>query len=555
VVAGDHGEAFGEHKEFGHGIFCYEESLRVPLLLHCPARFAKRRTIDRRVNLADVLPTLLHYLEIDCPEAVQGKSFHNLIAGEKEERPRDVYFESRFGMESNNWAPISGWIRGSHKYIASLEPELYDLEKDPGESDNLLRRQGVLARELDRGLRRRILELSAGGRTERRALSADDLASLKTLGYISAASARSREMIDAKQGIELYARIEQLKEQAKAGNTAPVEEELGRLRDAHPGVQLPGFYELEFSLRKRAGRMDEALATLEKAIAAFPDQELFKMMLAAELHARGELERARGLCREILGRNPRFAAALILLGDMSRAQEQRVQAAACYRQALEIEPQNTRLRKLLSDLESGAPVSRDERLAGLERRARALVAENRLNEARDVLEEILKLAPERAGAHVDLGTIASRSGDFAGALGHFQEVVRLDPNHALAHCNMGIALFNLYRRDMDPVRLQRALESFDRAVGLDPRLGIAFDGRGAVLMALGENDRAAGDFARVIELDPGALNAHFNLAYALINAGHRDEAWAVLIRFKEEHYSKLSAGDRNELDRLLAEIQ
>ena len=59
LVVGDHGEAFGEHQEYGHAIFCYEENLKVPLIFHCPALIGKDRTVLERVSLVDVMPTVL----------------------------------------------------------------------------------------------------------------------------------------------------------------------------------------------------------------------------------------------------------------------------------------------------------------------------------------------------------------------------------------------------------------------------------------------------------------------------------------------------------------
>ncbi len=62
VIAGDHGEAFGEHQEFGHGVFCYEESLKVPLILYNPVLFPKGmddrrpRRPGRRAAFAAALP-------------------------------------------------------------------------------------------------------------------------------------------------------------------------------------------------------------------------------------------------------------------------------------------------------------------------------------------------------------------------------------------------------------------------------------------------------------------------------------------------------------------
>ncbi len=552
VVAGDHGEAFGEHGEFGHGIFCYEESLKVPLILRLPARIAPGGRIDARVNLADVMPSVLHYLGIPCPETVQGRSFHGLAAGRKEARRRDVYFESRFGQEANNWAPITGLVVDGHKYISLIEPELYDLENDAGERDNLHKRKNLLARQLDGRLRRFLVDHASAAAAGRRRLSADDAASLKTLGYITPAAAAAREMIDPKQGLALYVRVEGLKEKAKAGRIREAQAGLDAVRADHPGAVLPGLFELGFMLGKSAGRVEEALAELEKGRAAFPGMELFKMMLANEFAARGESARAVELCREVLKANPRFAAALVLLGDMARREGRTTEAVGFYQRALELEPQNARLQDVLAGMASASPAA--ERLDGMEEKARAMVAGNQLDEARSLLEEVLRSEPRRVGARVQLGTIAARRGDLAAALAHFQEAVRLDGRHAMARFNLGIVHFTLFQKDGDRARLPAALACFDRALSLDPDLAAAYDGRGAVRMALGENDRAAEDFARLIELRPGAVNAHFNLAYALANSGRKSEALAALSRFRESYYAELGPRERRELDALIAEI-
>ncbi len=553
VVAGDHGEAFGEHGEFGHGIFCYEESLKVPLILRYPPRIPGGGKIDVRVSLVDVMPSILHYLGIPCPETVQGRSFHGLIAGRAEAGQRDVYFESRFGLEANHWAPITGLIVDEHKYISLIEPELYDLGHDAGERDNLYKKKNMLARQLDGRLRRFLVDHASAAGAGRRRLSADDIASLKTLGYITPAAAASSELIDPKHGLALYVRVETLKEKAKAGRLREAQAGLDAVRADHPGAVLPGLFELEFTLEKSAGRTEEALAVLEKGRAAFPDLESFKMILANELAARGESARAGELCREVVKANPRFAAALILLGDMARREGQAAEAGEFYRQAQELEPQNTRLQDVLAEMASVSPAA--ERLDGMEEKAKALLAGNRLDEARALLEEVLRSEPRRVGARVQLGTMAARRGDLAAALAHFQEAVRLDGRHAMARFNLGIVHYTLFQKDGDRARLPAALACFDRALSLDPDLAAAYDGRGAVRMALGENDRAAEDFARLIALQPVSVNAHFNLAFALANSGRKDEALAALSRFRDAHAANLGPRERLELDALIAELE
>ncbi|MDP1125302.1 hypothetical protein Q5O12_27630, partial [Klebsiella pneumoniae] len=81
--------------------------------------------------------------------------------------------------------------------------------------------------------------------------------------------------------------------------------------------------------------------------------------------------RAGELCRGVLKSNPRFAAALVLLGDLARREGQATEAIGFYRRAQELEPQNIRLREVLAGLEAGSPAA--VLLDGLEEKARALV--------------------------------------------------------------------------------------------------------------------------------------------------------------------------------------
>ncbi len=552
VVCGDHGEAFGEHGEFGHGIFCYEESLRVPLLLRHAGLGKPGRAVDARVGLVDVMPTILDCLGIPVPASVQGRSFRGLAAGGGEEKRRDVYFESRFGLEANGWAPITGMISAGHKYVSLIEPELYDLEHDAGERDNLYWKEQPLARRIDGQLRRFLVASSSGAVAGRRRLSADDLASLKTLGYVGGGAMQSGGLIDPKRGLAVYSELERLKERARGNDLDAVRRDFARLRQSHPDVRLPAMFELEFTLQKAAGSADRALAALEAGHAAFPENESFALILAAELAGRGEAARARELAQRLLAANPRLAAALVLLGDLERDEGRSAEALEHYRRALELEPQNARLKERVAEIASNAPAA--ERQAALERRALSLIEGGRLEEARRLLEEIVRADPRHAGALAHLGAIASRQGDLDLAWERLQQALRLDPANAPAHCNAGVVLFRRFQAGGGRRLLPQALASFNRAVALEPRLAEAYDGRGAVHMALGENAAAAEDFARLVELRPAAVNAHFNLAFALANAGRRNQARDVLVALRDAPGVALSSGERRELEALIADM-
>src|ERR1700691_4831865 len=82
AVTADHGESLGAHGEDTHGIFLYDETIQVPLLIKLPIKLhanAAGTRIDNRVELVDILPTLLQEVRIEIPKAVQGESLLALI--------------------------------------------------------------------------------------------------------------------------------------------------------------------------------------------------------------------------------------------------------------------------------------------------------------------------------------------------------------------------------------------------------------------------------------------------------------------------------------------
>ena len=572
VIVGDHGEAFGEHQESGHGIFCYDETLKVPLIFHFPARFTGRQRIADRVNLADVLPSILDYFHVASPASVQGSSFLDLIDGKRESQPRTSYFESLYGLELNHWAPIMGIIADDFKYISSIEPELYHLGQDPAERANLQRSRGALARELDGKLRKFIVEHASAQKASQRELSSEDLERLKSLGYLGSGSARSSKLIDAKKGIALFLQADALREKIKARQFVEAQNELDRLMSLNPGVQLPVFYEIGFMAKKNSGRIFEAIETLQQAATLFPLNEEFKVMLAIELIAQGEYSQAQELCRGLLKQNPRFATAYILLGDIFLKQNDLAEAVRQYRLALPIEPQNIRLQATLARLllKMGQPqqaaammaeissdpesLKRLDDVETLSETAGYFIENNQLDLALEVLDQILSQDPNHVDSLMNAGTIHTQAGRFETALQFYKRVVERDPVRAMAFSNMGSVYFSLFQRDNDRSSLELALQNFNRSIQLDPNLGDGYNGRGVVYLSLNEADKAIVDFKKALKLKPEWVDAYFNISYALLQAGRKKEAGVLLKRLKNSRYMELNPRDRDELDRLISEI-
>ena len=134
IVTADHGEGLGEHGESDHGYFVYESTLHVPLIVHWPA--GSQQPLPSRVmqpvGLIDIAPTILDYLKIPKPDSFTGRSVLDSSA-------RPVIGESTYGRDCFGWAPLRSVRMGPMKYIEAPRPELYNLEKDPRESINLVK--------------------------------------------------------------------------------------------------------------------------------------------------------------------------------------------------------------------------------------------------------------------------------------------------------------------------------------------------------------------------------------------------------------------------------
>ncbi len=207
VVTGDHGESLGEHGERTHGLFAYESTLRVPLIVAGPG--VPRRTVTTPgVAHVSIAPTVLDLLGI-TPRAFDGPSLRTLVSDERfDDQP--IYFEALDAALMRGGAPLTGVIARDWKYIDLPIPELYDLGSDPGERNNLAGSEP----------RRLMAMRDATVKARTRAARADPAVSLaepeararlRSLGYVGSASWRlgaSRVEDDPKRLLPLHLEYE-----------------------------------------------------------------------------------------------------------------------------------------------------------------------------------------------------------------------------------------------------------------------------------------------------------------------------------------------------------
>ena len=198
ILSSDHGEHFGEHNAFfQHGSSLYEPSIKSTLILHNPRKIPAGKRIGDRVQVLDIMPTILDFLKISLIENVEGHSLFPLVVDEKKSARDFIFVESaeeyfkgnpRVFFEGNRgkWRAL---IVNDWKLIYIPHPkndifELYNLMTDPEENHNLADKEREKLEELKKRLFDFMKGQSMEGNVNIEDLSAKSRKLLVKAGYL-----------------------------------------------------------------------------------------------------------------------------------------------------------------------------------------------------------------------------------------------------------------------------------------------------------------------------------------------------------------------------------
>jgi arylsulfatase A-like enzyme/Flp pilus assembly protein TadD len=474
ILSSDHGEGLGDHGERLHGYFIYEPTIHVALIVRPPLTDQAGRVVERAVSHVDLMPTILDAVQVPPPAELHGRSLLPLLLGEDVRWQRSVYSESLYPMLHYGWAPLRAVRSDRFKLIDVPRPELYDLDRDTLEEDNLYDTEPERSQQLRAELAelRAIIEADGTGAAPQADLDPQTLAQLQALGYVA----------------------------GQGGVSVDEEED-----------------------RPRADPKDKLLLHQ-------------KMMVAQSLTGAESFDDAVQLLDQVLAEDPEIIDAHQMLGQISTQQERFEDGVGHFQRALAIDP--THRSSMFGLASSYAALDRyDEALVGYRRlldiagtdtKTSVAMADiymelERYDEGAAVLEEATADTEAVAFLHNKLGEVRVEQGRPDDAIPLFELAVSENEDFAMPVFNLAVLL-------EDKGEIPRAVELYERAIELAPKFHKPLFNLGRLSGRLGKLDRQQELWEAAIESNPRFIQGHYYLAKLLMDRGGDLERAEELVR-------------------------
>jgi len=354
AVTADHGESLGAHGENTHGIFLYDETIQVPLLIKMPIKppskplhtSALAKLIESRVELVDILPTLLQAAQIEIPKEVQGQSLLALVqmkGGAAEDNPtveawrdRAAYAQSEYPRTEFGWSAERSLRTGKYLYIQAPRRELYDQAADPKTVHDLASSSAAVADTLANQLEAFQQRTTNQREAPHAVLDPAAQQKLGALGYMAGGKDASKgssadqiankgaeQLADPKDKIEIanmIHRAEVLQQDMHSDESIAL---LKQVIAKEPGLSL--YAKLgEWLMRNR--EYQEAVPVLRKAMRMDPESPMARFQLAKSLMATADFAAAIPELESIVAKTPNLVEAHSFL-ELAYARTNRVPEA------------------------------------------------------------------------------------------------------------------------------------------------------------------------------------------------------------------------------------
>jgi arylsulfatase A-like enzyme/Flp pilus assembly protein TadD len=420
VVAADHGESLGDHGERTHGLFAYDATLRVPLVMWAPPHI-RPAVATFTARLVDVVPTILDLIGAAPLTRADGRSLRPFVAGEQPFEDTGSYFEALNANLTRGWAPLRGIVSGGLKLIDLPIPELYDLAADSGEARNLYAQQRERARPLEARLD--AVTAAATTSTSRPPVDPDAEARLRALGYVATSSPGAQKpgrnytaADDPKRLVHLNTALDDAAAMWARGDAGSAIAALQGAIKERPDFTV-AYDRLAFMLRA-SGRTADAAAALDRAAREGHADRALLRSLGAALRDNGDLRRSAAVLDELVRGDPSDLQAADALGQTYSRMGKAADAEALFKRVLERSPNASTTWNNLGTL---------------------YLVQGRTADAIDALNRAVTINPTLAAAHNGLGVAYVRAGQTDRAVEEWKKAIELRPGYRDAIENLRAA--------------------------------------------------------------------------------------------------------------------
>ncbi len=402
VVIGDHGESLGEHGEMTHGVFLYESTIHVPLIVAGP-EVPAGNVMDDQVRSIDVMPTVLAFLNLSPGAEAQGVSLWPLIQRGHHVRSNYAYLETLYPRTYMGWSELRAMRSDSWKLIVAPRPELYDLKHDPQERTNLMGRYPADADQLQKKIWEVVGEQARREKVVSLPVDTATRQELESLGYVSAGMPREIQLgtqaADPKDRVEILTTLGQVE-----------------------------------ALMNKKGYA-RAAQLMEQGLKRDPTNPLGLLYLATAFEKMGNFQHAVQVYQQAIDMKLGTDQTYSRLGKVYLRLHQLDRAVDAMARANEINP---------TDLDN------------LRNLGTAYLQVGRVDDAGKAFKAILIQNDRYAAAYNGVGLVAIRRGDGDAARTNFQKAVELDPGQYEAILNLGV----LYQKTGHRQEALRYLQMF-----------------------------------------------------------------------------------------------
>ena len=429
VVTADHGESLGEHQERTHGLFAYDATLRVPLIVWAPSAI-RPATLGGPAQLVDVMPTVLDLVGVPARGAERpqppGRSRRPASRS-----PTPASTSRRSTPASRGTGRRSpAWSRAASSSSTCRSRSSTISGADPGEQTNLYRRtqghRGAAAPGTCPAMRgRRPCRRARRGRSRHRAAAA--IARLRVARRLGARRGPPPRPTIPKTLIGLHTMLDDALAALRDGRTADAERLLKAIVARRADFTVA--YDRLAQLYRDTGRLPRAIATLEAASRAGVADAASLAALGGYLQEAGNLARSAEVLEAARAMNPSEMEVYEKLGITYTRMGRFDDAHRMFAHMLSVAPNSATTYNNLGSL---------------------YLTERRWPEAVDALSRALSIDPSMANAHNGLGVAFAQQGELDKAIAEWRRALELRPDLSDARDNIQRAEKMKGRSDWGP---------------------------------------------------------------------------------------------------------